>query len=188
MNAEKLFTENGKFAGVYYCGKCNIVHRGKVAADECCKDWRCKRCNVECDKFRTLCKDCWHLDRNEKDAAVMEKAELVEGYNGFVHSLKLAGPQDGYFPDLDELIEYCETHDIEPPEFVHCCKPTVLCVHVSDILERLEDNGYEEMTEHAVGVDELRDAVAAFNEANRQTFTVWNVDYTRKVAVAASVH
>ncbi len=183
MSAVQLFHEDGTPAGVWYCSECRRGLKTQEQAESCCEPRTCQRCGGDTQKYFAVCSVCQRRERDEKAAAKLAAAELVPDYDGWVWA-NGRGHNDGFFQDIDELLDHLMDYpDEDRPEFVHCCRPRQLAVDLSDILERLDENGWEEMTEHASGVDEFSKAIDAFNEANADTFTVWEIDTKRKVAV-----
>lgn len=185
-DAKELFLADGKSAGVWYCTTCRLVKRTEAEADKCCRPWVCENCGKESQKYHTLCTNCDNLRREAAKERRLADAELVEDYDGWICSQDAIGPMDGYFRSVEEFIDYCEDEEIEIPEFVHCCRPHHITVRVEDALSRLEDEGWEGMTEHLVGEKELIMAIDAFNIANAETCRVYDVDYKRKTRVRTS--
>ncbi|GAB5444397.1 MAG: hypothetical protein Fues2KO_47460 [Fuerstiella sp.] len=182
MKAFELFHKDGRSAGIWACGECRIVRKDKSDAELCCKQWKCQRCSDEVDRFRTLCNSCQRIRSDEKMQERLNSATLLEDHDGFVWTPAL-GYNDGYFDSVSELLSYCEDEELDAPEFVFACRARTLSVDVYDILGRLDEQGWEDMTEDAKGVEELSAAIDAFNAANAYTFKVWNYDFKHKVAV-----
>lgn len=184
MKTQELFNADGKSANVWYCGECRVVHKEKTKADKCCEPWLCKTCGKDAGQYRIKCSACTRAEYDQRDRERLEEAAIVEDYDGWVFALEGYGNQDGYFPSVEELIDcYWDAGDAGFPSHVFACKSRVLKADVCDVLEQLDCNGYEEMTEHACGIEDLSKAIDTFNEANKEVFTVWEADYTRKVAV-----
>lgn len=181
MKPQQLFLASGKSAGVWYCESCHLVKRTEKEAEECCQPRHCDTCGCEVDRFRITCGDCQRQNVLQRDLDALEKAELVKEWVGWVWHPEMSGHQDGYFRDAEELLDQCDLEDEDVPEYAFCCKMRQLKVHIEDILQRLDDNGWEEMTEHAEGVEELQAAIDKFNELNKETFVIWEADYKRKV-------
>ena len=187
VNPQPLFLESGEPAGVWYCDTCRNVKSQEEHARSCCEVKLCPKCDKVMEPYRIArCSDCHRKDQDAKEAKRLEEAELVE-YDGktWLYDIHQRG-NDGYFATLDDLIDHLASEECEPedwPEFVHLCTPSHIKVSISDIFEQLECEGYDEMTEHAEGGNELRAAIDKFNEINHETFTVWYPDTTKKIAV-----
>ena len=191
MNAVELFVQSGKSAGVFACGQCKIIHKTQSDADQCC-DWKCSKCGAKTERFSNQCSGCWDVVRAEGHAKRLAAAELVTEYDGWICCDSGCGSQDGYFPSIEDYVDYIydegwgdpESDDHpERPQFVYCCTPEVKAIDVGWVLEHLCEEGYEDMEEHLTGRDELRDAIKEFNDQNQNALTCWGVNYKKKVAV-----
>jgi hypothetical protein len=191
METKELFLENGKSAGVFACGKCKLICASSELADKCC-DWKCVDCSVGVRNYTTRCDSCHSKVMLDRRAALLEKAQIVEDYDGWVCCDECSGGQDGYFPSLEEFVDYIFDEawgdpevegSPEWPEFVFACKSDVKELDVGNSIENMCEGGYEEMEEGLRGKDELYAAVDKFNELNRDALTCWEVDYKRKVRV-----
>lgn len=119
------------------------------------------------------------------EVARMEKAALVEDYDGPVYCEGLPGGSygDGYFADVDELADAVADLKNCGVEFAYCCKSyPVVVINLGKILEDATEEAFEDAIDHLNGRDELQAAVDAFNEANKAVLS-WGVDYSRKVSV-----
>jgi hypothetical protein len=112
----------------------------------------------------------------------LEKATLVEYDGGFLYANHLPGGRDGYFQDMEELLD-CLEDDDELVLYAFCTTPNRHDLDLGRILENACDDGYEDMEGHLAGTKELQAAIDVFNEANREALTSYAVDYKRKVAV-----
>lgn len=191
MNAIELFVQSGKSAGVFACGECKIVSKTQADADQCC-DWKCSNCGVKTERFSTRCDDCWSVIRAEGHAKRLAAAELVTAYGGWVCCDSGCGSQDGYFPSIEDYVDYIydegwgdpeSDESPEWPEFVYCCTTEVKSIDADYVIEHLCEEGYEEMSEHLAGLDELRAAIDAFNSLNRESLACYHIDYKKKIAV-----
>lgn len=187
MQAKELFHAEGKSAGVWYCSKCKIVKKTEAEAESCCKPRLCRDCgcelpsdrwNVNCSK----CSDAWYAKQRQDR---LEKAKLVDPSDEIMFMVEeLCGHNDGWFTYINEIIDYCFDEDPQwLPEFAFCSKFEQRQIDLGDILERISEDGYEDMGENFSGVEELQAAIDRFNELNKEQMKVYNVDYTRKVRI-----
>ena len=157
MNAIPLFTKEGNPTNISYCSSCKLPHVHDIA-ENCCKKGICKICEKETPSVHNLmCYDC-------RDKEQMEKAEKLENWDGPVVF------NDSYYATLEDLL--CCNDEEKLPEFVYIAETeNILKLDVEDILERLCENLYEDAYEDLNGVDEFKNAVKDFNEANgRNTY------------------
>lgn len=185
MNAQELFTAGGQSAGVWYCEKCKSMRTRKKFAESCCTPKVCECGEPVAGNRTNECNRCHQYKNDLIWRERLDRATLVD-HDGWVWSRDVDGIRDGYFQSVDELIEYTFDNESDVPEYAFACNAKILQVDICDILERLDDNGWEEMTEHASGVQELSDSIDKFNELNRETFMVYEADYSRKVAVKSA--
>ena len=191
MNSVELFIAGGKSAGVFACGQCKIIHKTPADAEQCC-DWKCSKCGAKTERFSTQCSSCWNVVRAEGHAKRLAAAELVTEYNGWICCDSGCGSQDGYFPSIEDYVDYIfdegwgdpEFEDSPAwPEFVFTCERDIKEIDVSNVIENLCSDGYDEMDEHLKGVKELGAAIDAFNLLNENALTCWSVNYKKKIAV-----
>lgn len=173
MNAIQLFHKDGKDSGIFYCGSCRIVHPEQSKADLCCQPYKCSACGVETRKYVSECATCRDIRETGKEKEVFEKAEKVTEWDGWIFSDGL-GYGDGYFSDVDDLIEWCEENDVPRPEYVWTCEPVAFAqITVDQVTELITDSGdaYEDFEQSDLnGLDELSKAIEAFNDANSGIF------------------
>lgn len=190
MNAHQLRLNEGPLLNLWRCGKCFSVDNSPERAGKCC-DWRCSACGCNVSNFYTRCDACSRELSRKKDQEVLDKATILPDYDGWVYCISRQGPQDGYFPSLEEFIEYVEGScecDIEKeecsclPEYVHTCVVEVKELDVSGDLQSLCEDGYEDMYE-GLYTDELYKAVDKFNEDNKERMELYNVDTKHKIYV-----
>lgn len=192
MNAKELFHQDGKTAGVYYCGECRIVAKTREQADECCAPYKCAYCGcaVPRKNYRTACADCIAANDEKKERERFEKAEKVEEWEGPVFC-DAASYNEGFFPSLGELFDYfgCEANFDENgsegiPAYVWTCRVIPFVSYdVGSIKESLE--GYEDWEGDTDGDDELQAALDAWAEKNKGRVR-WEPDYSRAVVLDKS--
>jgi hypothetical protein len=130
--------------------------------------------------------------RSKRDAEVLEKAELVVGYDGPVYiegGVGRGSYGDGFFSDVHELSEHLDFHEGDQPLFAFCCTSRAIHLDLETILQDATEEMYEDCADALSGVDELLSgvdelvaAVDAFNAANASVLT-WDPDHKRKVAI-----
>ncbi len=187
--AIELYHKDGRSAGVFYCSECRIVHKTEQEAAACHGERLCD-CGKKMDwneRFCAKCSACRQKDFEEKerakeleryrDARLITEAEYDGGmiYSG-----------DRYYDSVEDLIEHCEAYETPIPVYVWACKNVGLpLVDISDITDRLIEEGWEDMDESDLyGVDELNAAIDAFNEANRDV-AVYQADYSTAIKLDA---
>lgn len=191
MNAQQLAIKDGPALNLWRCEKCVYLANDPVVAGKCC-DWKCAECNCTVPNFFTKCDTCSRSLRAKRDQEVLDKATVVDNYDGWVYPHQGCGPQDGYFPSLEGSIEYVEDNcecDIDKeectclPEYVHTCTKEVRSLDLDDCLGRLYEDGYEDMGDGIEPGQDLIDAVEKFNKENENSLTLYEVDLKHKVKV-----
>ena len=183
MNTTELFHQDGRSAGVFYCGECRLVHRTKELTDQCCAPNKCSICGKDKERYYTKCPACLHLAELQKEQERFEKAEKLTKWDGWVY-LEGTG-SDGYSESVDAFIEDWEdNHDEnEPlPAYVWTCEENhFVNASVEDITQQMADSAYEHWEPDSLkGLPELQTALDKFNEANKDAVS-FQPDY--KVAL-----
>ena len=161
---------------VYKCPVCGVAYYDKGVAEKCCVPKFCEDCGVEIKKYLIRCKACG-LKRK------FERAEKLtpERYSGWVYSEEVDGYNEGYYADVDELVEYCEDNDVPVPDWVFCCTPYEFKLDIDSALERMTEDAYEGADDHLVDVKELREFVEKWNA--KQSIISYYPDYKRVVVL-----
>ncbi len=79
MNAQELFTKNGKGTGIFFCGKCRRVHKDCAGATQCCVDYTC-HCGAPRMKPYTLCEHHYQEKQQAKEADLGVSAAVFNFY------------------------------------------------------------------------------------------------------------
>jgi hypothetical protein len=184
MNATELYLKDGRSAGVFYCEKCKIVHRTTAEADQCCMPYHCKGCGKETQRYVNICSACFNKQQDKKEAERFAKAAKITKWDGWVYVEGL-GYQNGYFQSVEDLIDYLtDEEDGNYPQYAWTCSANhFVNAEISDITERIGDNAYEDFnTEDLNGLQELKAAIAKFNDANKDAVS-YTPDYTTAVLI-----
>jgi len=190
MNAQPLFTKDQKPTGAWFCEKCKRVWSSEPDANRCCV---CSYCGKEIIQengrgYSTSHSACFHTEINRRYEEQLEKAvEVGPDYKGFVYC-EHGGPRDGYAEDIDSMAEWWadqiaegELEKEQYPQFVPACKPEPPDrIDLSDILDRICEEGYEDMRDDIEIPDGLEAKLEEFNKLNAHLVS-WMIDHTRKV-------
>lgn len=180
MNAIELYHQDGKSACVFYCAQCRHVKRTKEEADKCCEPTKCQYCGKETGRqYSFACDSCDRENQAKKEADRFEKAKKLTEWDGWVY-LDGTG-RDGYSESLSDFWDNWENdhdEDDKKPAYVWACKKDHFAVvDVSDITERIADDGYDDFdVDDLNGLDDLKAAIEKFNEANRDVVS-YEPDY-----------
>lgn len=179
----------------YGCSKCeHTIYRTKESAEGCCSPMPCPKCGKEMRGvthwvgFRELCDDCGHKETQAaervKEAARFDHAEKLTEWNSAVFCDGVSGGNDGYFRDMDELLDALEDHDGCRPEYAWACDAVpVVQLDYDDIIENATQEAYEDFdSAHLDGRDELVAALAAFNKRNEADCN-WHINYKKAVLI-----
>lgn len=185
MDAQKLFLEDGRFAQVYYCGRCRLVWRELDDADRCCRPYRCDQCGVETERYRTRCTDCQMKESEARLQRQWEKAEKLSAadYDGPVYS----DIRSRWYPSAEEAFEDHEGEGL-PLERIYACDVDHLRLDVRDALDSAIE-GADLDPDFATEVDfvhvpELIDFVDRWNR--KQTQEIWTPDFKQGVVPVRS--
>lgn len=217
MNAVYLHLPNGKQTGWSMCTECGTVAcpGNFYISEKCCTCYDCglpldkdertpyhdrqpvpkwKRIvarlvglKVNRRELSLYHRACEQKRRAEREAARLEKATLIENYDGPVYHEGISGSYgDDYCENAYELAEIIEDDsELDRPEFAFCCSEVKLVVRPDRLIEDALEDMDEDAGDRLEGVEELEKAVATFNEANRSVVS-WYVDYSRKVRIPYS--
>jgi hypothetical protein len=141
----------------------------------------CSLCGKPCKQFHTICESCVSARRVAGEQERFEKAVKLTQWAGWVYVEGL-GVQDGFFRNIDELEEHCMDDGKDLPSYAWTCssKPLVR-VDADDILDDIFTDAQEDLERYRIeGLKEFREAVEAFNEANK-ILLAYEPDFTRCV-------
>lgn len=164
------------------CDHSSTIGWCKDAAESCCVPHRCKTCGKE--EQRLECWDCVKAREAKKEAERFEKAQKITEWEGWVFA-DGCGYKDGYFHDLEELFDWLADQPPDArPEYVWACREEqFVAVSLESILEDIasSESAYEDFeTGSLKGQDELRAALEAFAEANKDTVSYFP-DYSKAI-------
>jgi len=93
----------------------------------------------------------------------MMKPEKLTKWDGWIYWQEI----DGYFPSVDDLLEYCRDDGITPPKWVHVCKEEKHRISIDGALDNMIDDAYDGAADHLVDVDELYEFIEKWNKKQR---------------------
>jgi hypothetical protein len=195
MNAIELFHQDGKSAKVFYCEKCRIVAKTQEQAEQCCRPLKCDMCGNDTERYYFRCRECRDKEDAQRERDRFEKAEKLKltEWDGPVFSDSVAGSNDGFFTSISELLERC-ADEIEAgeddsgmaniPDYVWASKSNQFVnADLGDITERISCDAYKDFNPADLhGLDDLKKALAAFNDANKH-FVSYEPDYTKAILI-----
>lgn len=182
----------------YICPSCSMLlspdqyHGGtrqdrlaaaRNGAIHCC-DARCQQCGTPVKKYHSRCCDCSEKRMAQERRAWAARAEpctladtdwiYADGYG--------SSYGDGYFPSMDELVEWCRDEGVDLPAYVHPCNEITVSVDAAEIYERIDEEVATEdsASERLSGCAEFEAAIDAFNAANAGPMA-WTADFRRVI-------
>lgn len=206
MKAFELFTADGKPTGIWACGVCRRIRPAwdeerkayvtQKVAERCCNT-ACDRCGKIQEKpFESwgdgldLCESCRRTETDRRDwerrQQRLEKATDVTGsYEGIVCSDDHSRGDmcECYFTSVEAVSDSFSDRPAGMPEWVFAVREEQRTLDLGDVLERLTDDGYEDMAERLTIPPSLQAAIAEFNQVNASDLIVYQVDYSRKIRV-----
>lgn len=142
------------------------------------EEWALKSMEMDTQEYKDS-------QRARIDASRLVKAEVVEGYDGWV---TVTGDEDDYAEDVCSLLEKYEdnaaTADDEymPPAWAHCCAEDDFDFDLEDAIDSyLQDNHHEDARDHLVDQKSLWEFWNAWRE--KQTLKSYMIDYKRIVVI-----
>jgi hypothetical protein len=152
----------------YACPKCGAVfivhnrkdeklreadrkHQQEQAAVHCVK--LCV-CGQPTDGFCYLrCSACRAQMEADKEQARFEKAKklTIEEYDGPVYWEGHSGTLgDGYFADVEDLLDHCEQEGMDPPDYVWTCDKDEMTLDAESIVEHAVEDMYDSIPAKAI--------------------------------------
>jgi hypothetical protein len=182
--AIELYKQDGSASGVYFCESCRIVYSNKEDAEWCHGERLCA-CGVKITQGyrQKTCSDCeskvWKEKERKREAEKFEAATKInaEDYKGEHVYL-----DDKYYDSVEEAID--QFLEGQEPEYVWACVDKQLPkVDLEDLTCNLLDNMWEDAEVSDLnGIEELEEALAVFNEANK-SIQLWEPDYSTAILV-----
>ena len=170
--------------GIFYCSQCRIVHRTKEEAEWCHGERLCA-CGKKITRgyFQRKCNECEHKEWKEK-----EREKEAEGFEAAtkIKESEYTGDHvycgDKYYDSVEDAIDQYLVG--QEPEYVWACRTHgIPTVDVEDVTTNILDNMWDEADINDLnGVEELEEALKAFNKAN-ESIQLWEPDYTTAILV-----
>lgn len=183
----------------YACPKCGasyLIHRRKdpklyeadrqhqqeEAAAHCVKECVCGELIEQ--SYRLRCQACLAQMEADKEQKLFEKAQKlrIEEYDGPIYWEGHTGDMgDGYFSDVDALLDYCEQNGVEVPEYTWACEKNELKLHAEHIVENavsdMYEDAYDSIPEKAI------DSLQAYLDAwcKEVSIVSWSDDRSRVI-------
>lgn len=185
MNAEELFKKDGTPTGVFYCSECKTVSRDQPFVERCCKPTLCENCGEVAPKWWAICNDCKSEKNRISYLEKLEKATTIQDTDKFIYCEDYQGSREGYYETISDLLDElaCTDEEITWPVVVTVCEQKPIeRVGIDYILERIAEEGFEDILDHINGSEELQKALDAFYELNEGVVT-WEVAYKEKIII-----
>lgn len=162
----------------------------KESADDCCKPKICRDCGKEFPR-----KSCWivcdechekHEQQREKDKydkAIKCTYEDCPDEHKIMMYSDYYGDNEGYFTDIDELIEHCESKDITIPEYCWSTTEIEMSMDADSLIESACEEMYEDAEDHID--DESRKELQYYLDkwCKEQGIRSYSVDYKYAIEV-----
>jgi hypothetical protein len=175
----------------YKCTVCGCAYKDKQFAEKCCEPKHCLECGKELSKnyMYTLCEKCREKKDKERETARFENAKHVtldDADKSKTQMLfnELYKCNNGYFDEIEELIDYCEYYNLEIPKYCYGTKSYMISINAEDIVE----SACEELHEDAIDdicredMNELQEFLDKWCEKQTGT-TTYMVDYDYAILI-----
>lgn len=143
------------------CPKCGKPKRGMCMNEEC----RAKR-EAEQEKSRYDKAHKYTIENAPSENKIMFYSD-VYGYN------------EGYFPEIEDLVDYCEDEDIKVPDYIWGTTETQIFVDAYDIIESACDDLWEGAFD-SIGSEDIAELQDFLDDwcANQTGTKTYSVDYS----------
>jgi len=171
----------------WFCGKC---HRACVDLDHAKRCCACSECGEYLgEEVGAIHRECYDKAQKKREQDRWDKKKLVSpdevDWNERVLSIEwsyvIEDPEEALEIYLDDQ-HPTPIKDLLDTEIVLMKKDPWKDVYIEPILERVDEEYFEEASEHLHGVEELEQAFRVFNEINREKFSAW-IECDEKVRV-----
>jgi hypothetical protein len=115
------------------------------AAEHCVKDCVCGKLIDR--SYRLRCDACLAQMDADKEQKLFEKSKklTIEEYDGPVYWEGRSGDMgDGYFSDVEALLDHCESEGMDPPDYVWTCDKNEMKLDAESIIENAVSEMYED--------------------------------------------
>lgn len=156
MNPQKLYLENKKFSGVYFCSKCKCVSSKLEEAEKCCRPYHCKECGKLTNTYITTCGVCSIRIREKELKRKWEKAKKIN-INDYDGECIYCENNDRYI-FLEHFDVKEETEDVDD-EFIRLFATTKskFNLDADDIINGELENHHEDADISSNGYKEMRE-------------------------------
>lgn len=182
---------------IWVCGQCGTMHTHGFGGHTLTTEERAAQCcllkKCDCGRAKEIqhyekCRTCRDKEDSLREIERMKSAELVETHDGMIFVDGYGGYREGFFNDVDDLLEWIEGEDDSDnfpiPEFVFCCvQKHFKDEHISagDIIEN-ETQDYHEDYHQQLDEDGLQKLLNQW--VSEQALSSWDVDYSKKVRIS----
>lgn len=129
-------------------------HQREQAAEHCVKACPCGQLIER--SYHLRCNACYAQMEADKEKARFEKAKklTIEEYDGPVYWDGHSGDiGDGYFSDVEALLDYCEQEGRDVPEYAWACDKEEMKLNADGIVENATSNMFEDAYDHVPNKD-----------------------------------
>lgn len=177
MNSEEI--------KAFKCTKCGVAYSSKEYADRCCQPKHCEKCGVEIPRksYYTLCENCLAEKEIEDEKKRFEKALHVKESEANPDRCEMMyhkdyGYDEGYFCDIEDLLNYCEENDIEKPKYCYGTRSRIISLDaeamVEEACDELHENAFDNIDKSEI--DELQEYIDEWCKKQTGTRT-YEVDF-----------
>lgn len=138
---------------------------------------RCNECGAITRTGSATCGPCFEARTFRQHQQRLRNARIIAAasHDSWVFADGF-GCNDGYFQDLDRLLDDCAADEIEPPCYVHPCEPTSPPqLDIAHMIECITEEEHEDFDAgDLIGIEELEAAVDRFNAAQKSYSWMWD--------------
>jgi len=158
--------------------KCYVCYDGIIHLCPDCKQPKRGVCiDSECRNRRDIAEEQKHLE-----VAVRVKYEDVPCESKIMMYSNIYPYNEGYFSDIEELVDYCLDNEISIPSYVWSTQETKLSMDARSIIENACDELHENAMDNIEGEEELQKFLDAWCAKQSGTDS-YTVDYKYAIKV-----
>jgi hypothetical protein len=147
--------------------------------------WTCINPNCDCEKINAKIYEDQKIEeeKNRYNKAIHYTINNVPKESSEMFYSDEYSYNEGFFDDIDELIDCCKDNDAEIPNYIWCTKRILFQLDATDFIDNALEDSYEDAYEHVdkKELDKLQIACDEFVKAHHGFLDTYDIDYSKCV-------